>query len=222
MHKYDRRVVKRGTPNGGKGNTMADETTTTTTETAPATTPAATLSNTQSTAATVDEAAIIARAEAKAAEVAQSRMEGAFKSMLAQSGLDADAITKITDEWKSKQTTPEQIAQEKDDEIARLKSEIEQTRNERIAIGKGVPDDRVAAYTRLAAGYDGDDFAAKLDAALAEFPLASKTTPPPYAAGTGKTSMRAVTREDYDKMTYLDRVKLKEENPQLFTELTTK
>lgn len=199
---------------------MADETTTTTTETTPTTATAAAPSNTQSTAATVDEAAIIARAEAKAAEVAQSRAEGTFKSMLQQSGLETDAIATIIAEWKAKQVTPEQIAKEKDDEIARLSAELETTRNERIAVGKGIPLERVAAYTHLAAAYDGDDFAARLDAALADFPTAAKSAPPPYASGTGKASIKTVTREEYAKMTYLERVKLKEENPTLYNELT--
>jgi hypothetical protein len=56
----------------------------------------------------VDISAIVSQAETKAMEAAEKKMEAVFKSMLSQQGFDSQAITAMTNEWKSKQVTPEQ------------------------------------------------------------------------------------------------------------------
>lgn len=112
----------------------------------PTPTPAPAPGITPPQAVNVDINQIIKQAEEKAAEVAEKRAEGAFKSMLQQQGLDAETISKMTEEWKSKQVTPEQIIQAKEAEIAardgtisQLTAQIEAERQEKIALSKGVP-----------------------------------------------------------------------------------
>jgi hypothetical protein len=80
---------------------------------------------TPSAAGNADINAIIKQAEAKANEVAEKKVAGVFRDMLKQSGLDTDAINKITAEWKAKQTPPTD-----DEAVKAAQSEVEQLRRE--------------------------------------------------------------------------------------------
>lgn len=142
-------------------------------------------------AATVDVDAITRAASEKAEEAASRKMEAVFKSMLAQQGLDSETIAKMTDEWKSKQVTPELQMQEKDAAIAAAKAENETLQRQIAAIGKGVPADKAAKYIKLAESYmdASTGFDAALDAAIADFPFQKQERPPAYAAGTGTNTM---------------------------------
>lgn len=149
-------------------------------------TPAVTPGNTPPQVASVDEAAIIAKAESKAMEAAEKKMEGVFKSMLAQQGLDAETITKMTDKWKEKQRTPETDLQEAREALAAEQAKNQALERRTLARDRNVPAEKVDKYVKLAESYMSEDvdFAAALDLALADFPIA-QGPPPVYAAGTG-------------------------------------
>ncbi len=142
-------------------------------------------------AAQVDVDSIVSKAEAKAVDAAEKKMEAVFKSMLQQQGLDADTIAKMTNEWKSKQVTPEQQLQEKDTALTAEKAKNETLHHQIAALGKGVPADKMARYIKLAESYTDEKtgFEAALDLAIADFPFTKTERPPVYAAGTGSTSM---------------------------------
>lgn len=138
---------------------------------------------TQSTAVNVDINSIISQAETKAAEAAEKKMTGVFKSMLEQQGLDPETINRMTAEWKAKQVTPEQIIQDKDEEIqqrdgtiTQLQQQIEKERQEKLALSKGVPlgaedealKEKATACITLARSYMSDSvpFESALEKAL--------------------------------------------------------
>jgi len=146
------------------------------------------------TAVNVDINSIISQAETKASEAAEKKMEAVFKSMLQQQGLDTETINKMTEEWRSKQTTPEQIIQGKDAEIqqrdgtiTQLQQQIETERQEKIALSKGVPlgaedeavkEKAVACFT-LAKSYMSDTvpFESALEKALQIISFKEETPP---------------------------------------------
>ena len=169
-----------------------DATNTTTTEpTAPVTTPAPAAepgTTTQPQAENADMDAIIRAAAQKAEEAASKKMPAVFKSVLLQQGFDTDTIAKMTAEWKSQQTTPE-------DTIAELKTQKEASDKRADAlekrfqiVEKGIPADQADKYAKLAAVYmdDETDFAAALDKALADFPV-KHTTPTIVLPSSGGT-----------------------------------
>lgn len=144
-------------------------------------TTAAAPAQTQSAAGNTDVEVMIQRAEQKAAEAAEKKMEAVFKSMLGQQGLDADAISKMTAEWKSKQKTPETITKELEEEKGRLEAENAGLREQMRVIAKGIPADKAERYIALAKTYpDADkDFDKALENALKDFPLAKTAKPDP-------------------------------------------
>jgi len=91
--------------------------------------------STQSAAVNVDMDTIVRLAEEKAVQ----KMDAVFKSMLTQNGLDPETAKAMTAEWKSKQTTPEQVLKAKDDEIAALQASMLAEQQKSIALMKGVP-----------------------------------------------------------------------------------
>lgn len=162
---------------------------------------AATAPATQTTppqAATVDVEAITQAAATKAEEAAQKKMEGVFKSMLQQQGMDADTIAKMTEDWKAKQVTPESQLKELQDQLASERAASEAKDKRFAAIAKGVPADKADKYVKLADAFADDktDFAAALDLALVEFPV--KTTVPQFVAPSGGGG-EAVNMDEFQK-----------------------
>lgn len=166
----------------------------------------------------VDVDAITAKAAAKAEEAAQKKMEGVFKSMLEQQGLDAATISKMTDEWKSKQVTPEKQMQELQDALDAQKADNDNLNRQITAIGKGIAADKAPKYIKLAESYldDSGDFSKALDAALVDFPI--QATPPQYAAEPGSNPMLGMDKS-LAGMGYKERVAFKRDNPKLYEEL---
>lgn len=143
---------------------------------------------TQQTQPTVNVDDIVTRAQAKAEEAAQRKMESVFKSMLEQQGLDSEAITKMTQEWKSKQVTPEKLAEQAAKDLETEKAKNEALTRQILAISKGVPADKSGRYLKLAESYmdDKTGFEAALDLALKDFPTEK---PAVYSAGAGSNPM---------------------------------
>lgn len=154
---------------------------------------AATAPETQTTppqAETVDVEAITQAAAAKAEEAAQKKMEGVFKSMLQQQGVDADTIAKMTEEWKAKQETPEKLLEQ--ERQGRTKAEQKAlTLEQKVhVLGKGIPADKADKYIKLAKGLQDESttFEAALDEVLADIPIAKG---PALAEGTGQNKIPA-------------------------------
>lgn len=96
-------------------------------------------------------------------------------------GDDPNAKLKDYKKWLDSQKTALEAAQ---GDVATLTANLGTEKAERIklerkflAMGKGIPAERVEAYTNLANGYLGEDgdFGKALDAALKDFPLAPGT-----------------------------------------------
>lgn len=151
---------------------------------------------TPTTAVSVDMEAINKAAEARAERAAQA----AVKDMLKQQGLDDAAVKTMLDEWKAKQTTPEQIIKQRDEAIGTLQQQLDTERQEKTALAKGIPlatDDettksKVAACMTLAKSYVSADvpFEAALDKALQIISFAPAApekpeTKPPMWGGAG-------------------------------------
>lgn len=145
---------------------------------------------TQPQVVNVDEDAIIAKAQTKAEEAAGKKMESVFKSMLEQQGLDAETINKMTEDWKSKQVTPEDLLKQKDDSLIQKDATIKELTRQVEVIGKGIDKDKAPKYIKLAESYmdDNTNFEAALDLALKDFPLPT-TGAPNFAAGTGTAQL---------------------------------
>ena len=135
--------------------------------------------NTQPQAAIVDMESI--------SQIAQTRAEraatAAVKSMLKQEGLDTENINKMLEEWKSKQQTPEQVLQQKDQDILNLQRVNDDLKEQMLLLGRRIPAEKSAQYHKLAKTYvdDQTDFATALDKALADFPIAE----PRQSGGSG-------------------------------------
>lgn len=172
----------------------------------------------------VDMEAIQRAAEARAERAAQA----AVKDMLKQQGLDDAAVKTMLDEWKAKQTTPEQELRQRDETIGTLQQQLDAERQEKSALAKGVPigatDDatkaKVSACMTLAKSYMTAEvpFEAALDKALAIISFApQQQRPAPMYGGTGTAQINlGQTVDDYKKMSYTEKMKLKDENPGLY------
>lgn len=151
---------------------------------------------TPTAAVSVDMEAINKAAEARAERAAQA----AVKDMLKQQGLDDTAVKAMLDEWKSKQTTPEQELKRRDETIGTLQQQLDAERQEKAALAKGIPltteDEtmkaKVAACMTLAKSYVSADvpFETALDKALQiiSFAPAAPEKPgvkPPMWGGAG-------------------------------------
>lgn len=157
-------------------------------------------------AANVDIDAIVSKAADKAAEVAQSRMEGTFKSMLKQSGLDADTIAKITAEWQAKQVTPEQTIAQLQGDVSARDVELAALKQEKILRNHGLTDDEdIEVYgiriNKLVT--DGKTFEQAAQEYFEAHPRKQKASASATNSGTGRTSMTATEldnlKADYEK-----------------------
>ena len=147
-------------------------------------------------AATVDVEAITKVASEKAETAAAKKMEAVFKSMLEQQGLDAGTITKMTDEWKSKQVTPDGTIAELTEKNEILTSEKAVLEKRFAAMEKGIPAELADKYVKLAEAYmDRGNASAALDAALSDFPV--KTTIPTFTVPAGGGD--AVNEDEFQK-----------------------
>lgn len=185
------------------------------TVTAPATTPAQ-ADTTLSTAANVDMSLI----EQKAAERAERAAQAVVRDMLKQSGLDDDAIKKMLDEYKAKQVTPEMEMKQLKDELKASKAEVAQMRQLDFLKGKGIDVEELDFYQFKAAKISketGVTFEEAAEKYIAERPAFKR--PPEFHVGGGKAAMQTMTVEEYKKLGYDDRFKLKQENPTLFEKL---
>lgn len=177
---------------------------------------------------------------------AEKKLMAVFQSMLSEQGFDNDSIKEMTKEWKAKRTTPEQALKEKDGLIAELQKKLEETANksdpEKDALkaelssikqqqflqGQGVPADMIEFYQFKIGKLVTDD--TNFETAGAEFlknnPLPvvekeTKETPPPYVVpkqGTVK-SVSGMSKEDFKKLSYMDKLKLKNDNPTLYEKM---
>ena len=185
---------------------------------------------TQPQTANVDINAIISQAETKASEAAEKKMTGVFKSMLEQQGFDAEAISKMTADWKAKQVTPEQELKQRDDTIGQLQRQLEDEKQEKIALSKGVPlssDDeptkeKVNACLTLAKSYVSDTvtFEQALDKALAIINFEQKQDAKAIPRFDSSGNKDPIANKDTKGLSYMERLKLK--NPQLYAEHTKK
>lgn len=153
---------------------------------------------TPTAAVTVDMEAINKAAEARAERAAQT----VVKDMLKQSGLDDVAIKGVLDDWKAKQTTPEQEIKKRDDTIGALTQQLESEKQEKIALSKGIPigstdaavTDKVTACLTLAKSYVTADvtFEAALDRALKiiSFEGDKPIHRPPMWGGSGSATVK--------------------------------
>lgn len=157
---------------------------------------------TQPQAVNVDMAVI----EQKAQERAERAAQTVVKDMLKQQGLDDTAIQEMLTEYKAKQTTPEQELQKRDETIGTLQQQLENERQEKIALSKGVPlgiedeatKEKVNACLTLAKSYISDDvaFDVALDKALKVIGFEQRQqAPPPMYAGAGKIQVSATEAE---------------------------
>lgn len=172
---------------------------------------------TSTAAVSVDMEAINKAAEARAERAAQA----AVKDMLKQQGLDDTAVKAMLDEWKAKQTTPEQELKQRDETINTLQAQLESERQEKTALAKGIPlnaDDeatkaKVAACLTLAKSYVAADvpFEAALDKALqiVSFTQPTHESKPPMWAGTG-TKPISNTEAEQMKAEYAAAVKARD------------
>ncbi len=109
--------------------------------------------------------------------------KAAVEKLLKEAGIasegDYKAAMKAFKDWQDKQKTDLEKAtganttlQKERDEALSKATALEQ---QLAAIGKGIPADRAAKYIKLAEAYltDKNDFAAALDLALKDFPVAS-------------------------------------------------
>lgn len=162
--------------------------------------------------------------EALKAELERLKVEnGKLKN--AQSNASADA-SKYKKQLQERMSEQERAAEETKELIASLKAENERMKREtevaaRTATYVGLGFDEVTAKTAAEAyGNDHDVFSDALKTFLAAHDKAlladkMRSTPRP---GTGAAE-RAVTKEQFDKMGYTDRLKLFNEQPELYKKL---
>lgn len=180
---------------------------------------------TQPQTVTVDMDAINRAAEARAEQAAQ----GVVKDMLARQGLDDESIKGVLAEWRAKQPNPEAELKQRDDTIGQLQQQLESERQEKIALSKGVPvgtDDETAkekvnACLTLAKSYVSDKvtFEQALDKALGIIKFGQEQLQaniPRFDSGGGKSPISGMTIEDYKKMSYNEKLALKEKSPNLY------
>lgn len=100
---------------------------------------------------TVDYNAIAQKAAEKALEVSERKKESVFKSVAQQEGVeDTEALNKMLAEWKSKQKTPEQEAEEARLELERVQNEKSTLETKIAVMSKGIPAEDVDDYLAMA------------------------------------------------------------------------
>lgn len=161
------------------------------------------------------------------AEVERLEIENG-KLKKAQSNASAD-VSKYKKELQARMSEQERAAAETKELIEQLKAENEamkrnQSVAERTASYIGVGFDAILAKQAAEASFDNNHegfmdalkaFISAHDKALAADAL--RNTPRP---GAGATEQPTVTPEQFAKMKYVDKVKLYEEQPELYKELT--
>ena len=192
------------------------------TVTEPATTPVQ-AAQTQPAAVNVDINSILEQAQTKAEAAAEIKMVGVFKSMLEQHGLDAEAIKNMTAEFKAKQVTPEQTIQALNDDLAAERSKIAAFEQEKVLHKNGVTDAEDVALYRIRINQlvtEDKTFAQAATEYFTAHPRSGKVPATVMFDGKGQVPVVAgTTKEDYAKMSYADRLKLKAENPTLYEQL---
>ena len=162
--------------------------------------------------------------EALKAELERLKSENE-KLMNAQSNAAADA-SKYKKELQARMTEQEKAAEETKELIAGLKAEnARMKREQEIAVrtaafaGLGFDAD-LAKQAAETYGTDHDSFVGSLKSFLTAHDKAllaeqMRATPRPSAGGTDK----AITKEQFAKMSYSERAKLYDEQPDLYQEL---
>ena len=141
---------------------------------------------------------------------ANQTIEG-FKAM------DVDGIKAAADELKAKAEQAERDAAAKIADMA-----FESALASAIGSYKGKNAKGIAANLDLDALKASKNQEADIKAALEAlkesdaYLFDTEQTPPPYAPGAGKNKMTGVTKEDYTKMGYSERLKLKQDNPETY------
>jgi len=194
--------------------------------------------NTQPQAVNVDIDAIVSQASSKATRQAERKMQGVFKSMLEQEGLDTETIDSVTAEWKgnkkpAERAKPKEIERAKPKEseeyrelLSRLEA-LEQTNTKAQAAlverqqmdylkAQGIPENQIDFYHFKALKLIGDGITFEQAAAeyIKDNPV--QLPPPEYATGKGIPVNTNMTLDDYRKLTYSERLKLKQEKPTIY------
>ena len=133
--------------------------------------------------------------------------------------LEAFENANKTDEEKAQAEAQakEQALQEKDAELSTLRLQFEAVRN-------GVPEDKLEKFIKLAKLSDEEDFADKVAETLKDFPefavqQEEAKTPKIVAGGNPNGTTNALTKEDFSKMGYAERMELFNTNPTLYNQL---
>lgn len=110
--------------------------------------------------------------------------------------------------------TLQATVEEKEKENARLNLQLE-------AMKAGVQADKLEKFIKLATLSDAEDFADKVEETLNDFPefgtLVEKEEPKKrIVTGGNPTGNTAMTKEEFEKLGYSERVKLKQEQPETY------
>ena len=133
--------------------------------------------------------------------------------------LEAFENANKTDEEKAQAEAQakEQALQEKDAELSTLRLQFEAVKN-------GVPEDKLEKFIKLAKLSDEEEFADKVAETLKDFPefvaqQEEAKTPKIVAGGNPNGTTNALTKEDFSKMGYAERMELFNTNPTLYNQL---
>lgn len=137
-------------------------------------------------------------------------------------GMDIDGIRKAADNWKEKAEQAERDAQAKISELEHdnlLREKLSGVKFTSDYAKKGVFDEIKAKGLKTENGIllGFDDALQGLRESQPDA-FASETPPPSFAKAT-QSKITGITREDFSKMSYLDKVKLKTEQPEQYNEL---
>lgn len=184
--------------------------------------------STQPQAVNVEE--IISNAEQKAIAAAEKKSRAVFKSMLEQNGYDDEAVNAMTAEWKAKQKPDEPVKPQDSEEYKALlnrmealeqsntKAQAKLTERQQFDYlkGKGIPEGYIEFYHFKASKLVKDDvsFEQAAEAYIKDNPV--QVPPPQYKTGAGKAIDSGITLDEYKKLTYDERLALKQEKPTVF------
>lgn len=136
-----------------------------------------------------------------------------------RSKLEAFENANKTDEEKAQAEAQakEQALQEKDAELSTLRLQFEAVKN-------GVPEDKLEKFIKLAKLSDEEEFADKVAETLKDFPefvaqQEESKAPKIVAGGNPNGTTNALTKEDFSKMGYAERMELFNTNPTLYNQL---
>lgn len=151
----------------------------------------------------------------------KTRLEEAGKTIEGFKALDVDDVKKAAEEWKTKYEQAEQAHAAK---LADL--EFGAMLNGAITSAKGKSAKAISALLDVDALKASKNQEADIKAALealkkdSGYLFEDAATPPPYAPGTGTHRLlEGVTKEEFAKMGYRERLELKQNSPELYEQM---